>query len=100
MNDKNHDGLTILNSGYRYDVDKIDDELGIITEHDVTLVHDRRRGELLIQQEREPSLENDTITNALDDLETAADYVEQDGTEYDADMIRACVDTLREELQE
>ena len=41
---------------------------------------------------------NDTITNALEDLETAAKYVEQDGTEYDAKMIRACVDTLREEL--
>jgi hypothetical protein len=43
---------------------------------------------------------NDTITNALDDLETAAEYVERDGEAYDAKMIRASVDTLREELQE
>jgi hypothetical protein len=43
---------------------------------------------------------NQTVTNALDDLETAAEYVEQDGTEYDAEMIRACVETLRGELDE
>jgi hypothetical protein len=43
---------------------------------------------------------NDTITNALDDLETAAEYVERDGEAYDAKMIRASVDTLREELQD
>lgn len=42
--------------------------------------------------------DQDAITNALDDLETAADYVEQDGLEYDAEMIRECVTTLREEL--
>ena len=41
---------------------------------------------------------NDEINGALEDLEKAAEFVEQDGQQFDADMIRACVDTLREEL--
>jgi len=43
---------------------------------------------------------NDAVANALDDLETAAEYVERDGEAYDAKMIRASVETLREELQD
>jgi hypothetical protein len=43
---------------------------------------------------------NDAIETALHDLEAAADYVERDGTEYDAEMIRACVETLRGELDD
>ena len=43
---------------------------------------------------------NQAIRNALDDLETTADYVEKNGMDYDADMIRESVQIIREELND
>lgn len=41
---------------------------------------------------------DDAVTDALADLETAADYVKESGNDYDAEMIRECVATLRAAL--
>jgi hypothetical protein len=43
---------------------------------------------------------NDKIDGALEDLEVAAEYVEgsYENGDYDAQMIRECVNRIREEL--
>ena len=43
---------------------------------------------------------NQAVRNALDDLDTAANTLERHGAEYDADMIRESVETIREELDD
>lgn len=102
----NHTGLRVHGSGFRYDVDKIDDELGIITEHGVTLVHDRKKGELLIEQERQVS--NDELRALIVQLRSErADLVDREcatdsaqahrngvmaGMEYAADQLEELVD--------
>jgi len=50
MSDHNHDGLHERKDGIVYDVDKIDDELGIIEKDGIRLTHDRMNGTLRIER--------------------------------------------------
>jgi len=58
-----HDGLTLTERGFTYDVDRIDDELGMIEENGIRLLHDRRNGVLRVERI------DPTIEQIIEDLE-------------------------------